>query len=186
MGAGWSWDIDNGLGFAALAGMLFLSMPGGAQRDVRRHEWLGYTVLAVVLIHALWFLLADGAAIEYIRPGAPAYMWTGIIGLVLFAVLVVLAAMPARMSVHKTYTVFRYSHQFTAIAGIAFVLHHVIASGFYLRTFYQAALLILLTLVVIFGRRARAQSSSRLTPAGFVTISGLGAIAFAAIRNLNQ
>ena len=185
MGAGWSWDIDNGLGFAALAGMLILSMPGGAQHDVRRHEWLGYTVLAVVVVHALWFLLADGAVIEYIRPGAPAYMWTGIAGLIIFAVLIFVAAMPTRNTLHKTYTAFRYWHQFTAISGIAFVLHHIIGSGFYLRTVYQAVLLILFTLLVIFGRGVRTQSSPRLTPASFVAVSGLGAIAFAAIRNLS-
>ena len=107
MGSGWAWDADNALGFAALVGMLYLTTPGGARRDVRTHEWVGYTVLAIALVHAGWFLLADGAAVEYIKPAAPAYMWTGIGSFLFLTLLVVLAVMPTRLKAHKSYEAFR-------------------------------------------------------------------------------
>lgn len=187
LGGGWTWDAGNALGFAAFAGMLYLSMPGGARRDVRTHEWFGHTVLAIALLHGLWFLLADGAAVEYIKPGAPVYMWTGIGGFVLLVVLVIFAVMPTRVSIHKTYTRFRNWHQVLAVIGIASVIHHIIASGFYLQAWYQAVLLILFTAVALFGRgiRRRASQSPGVTPPNLLVIGVLGAAVFVIIRNLS-
>ena len=186
MGAGWAWDADNALGFAALAGMLFLCIPGGARRSVSAHQSAGYAVLALTLIHALWFLLDDGAAVEFIKPDAPAYMWTGIIGIVLLCVLVVLAMMPTRLTAHRSYQTFRKWHQITAFIAIACMLHHTIASGFYLRTWWQAVLLPVFALVAMFGRGiwGTLGQSPRVTPRNLLAISFIGAVVFTGIRNL--
>lgn len=186
MGGGWIWDADNALGFAALAGMLALSRPGVAQRDVRGHEWLGYTILAIAAVHVFWFLLTDSAAIEYLKPGAPMYMLTGIAGFILLVVLAAVAAMPTRLTLHKSYASFRYLHRLIAIGGIAFSLHHVIASGFYLRTWYQSALIVILAAVAVFVREIRRQPprADPLTPAALIAVSLAGCAVFAFIRNV--
>jgi hypothetical protein len=185
MGAGWGWDADNALGFAALASMLYLSAPGGARRDVRAHEWLGYTVLGITLVHALWFLLVDGAAVEYIKPGAPAYMWTGILGALSLFVLIVLAKMPTRQKAHRSHAAFRRSHQLVAIAGILCAIHHIIASGFYLRSWYQVILLAAFAAIAMFGRGiwGRLRQTRRVTPGNLLVISFLGAAVFTVVRN---
>ena len=187
MGGGWSWDADNGLGFAAFAALLFLSLQGTAQRNVRLHEMLGYTVLVITAAHALWFLLFDAAAIEYVRVGAPAYMWTGLAALALLAALILIAMLPTRFALHKSYSAFRVVHRLIAISGICFALHHMIASGFYLRTWYQALLLVLLAAAVVFGPRIRERlfPPAKLTPGGLVVISVIGAALFTVIRNLS-
>jgi hypothetical protein len=186
MGAGWGWDADNAAGFAALAGMLYLSSPGEARRDLRTHEWLGTAVLAVAAIHASWFLLVDAAAVEYIRPGAPLYMWSGIAALMLFAMLVLLARLPTRMTAHKSYGSFRWWHRLIAFAGLAGALHHIIASGFYLQTWYQAALLVFFCLGVVLVRRVprgEGQSAPVSVP-GFLLVSGAGIALFTLVRNV--
>ena len=185
MGAGWAWDADNALGFAALAGMLYLSSPGEARRDLRIHEWLGIAVLAVAVAHGLWFLLFDAAAVEYIKPGAPLYMWTGIAAVILFAVLVLLARLPTRKSAHKSYSSFRWWHRLVAFAGLAGALHHIIASGFYLQTWYQAALLIVIAFAAVLLRRvhAMARQSAPASVTGFLLASGVCVVVFTFVRN---
>ncbi len=186
MGGGWVWDANNALGLAALAGMLYLTIPGGARRNVRAHQTLGYAVLAIVLLHALWFLLDDGVAREFITPNAPLYMWTGITGLVLLAVLVFLAEMPARQRVHDGFSAFRKWHQALATAAIAGSIHHIIASGFYFQTKFQAVLLIGLAIAVIFGRGiwTKARWSPHTTPAKFLVTCVIASAVFTGIRNL--
>ncbi len=185
-GAGWAWDADNGLGFAALAGLLYLSIPGIARRDVRAHQRLSYAVLAVILLHALWFLLADPAALEYIKPGAPAYMWTGLLSVLLLFVLMMLAQMPTRARVHRSYGVFRYWHRVLGAAVVLLSAHHVVFSGYYLRNGWQlAALATLLLLVLAGGGLWRwLPPLRRSTPVTLLSMSLLAALAFSAIRNL--
>jgi hypothetical protein len=57
MGAGWFWDTGNGIGFAAFAGLLYLTITSNRRLDVRAHQVLGYVVLTLVIGHAFWFLL---------------------------------------------------------------------------------------------------------------------------------
>ena len=65
MGAGIFWDAGNALGFAAFAGLLYLTITSSRRLDVRAHQLLGYGVLAVAVAHAFWFMLGDGAVIDY-------------------------------------------------------------------------------------------------------------------------
>lgn len=185
MGAGWAWDADNALGFAALAGMLYLTLPADFRRDGRKHEMLGYAVLAVALAHAFWFLLFDDAAVEFIKPGAPDYMWLGVASLVLLFILVSLAALPTRWKAHKNYPAFKYWHQVIAIFAIASALYHIVVSDFYLDTWYQKALIVVLACVVTFNRtlRIEVRQFSVVSVTGFLAASLVGATLFAAVRN---
>ena len=41
LGSGWLWDLGNGLGFAAFAGLLYLTASGRLLRDPRAHRLIG-------------------------------------------------------------------------------------------------------------------------------------------------
>lgn len=186
MGAGWSWDAGNALGFAAFAGMLYLTIPGDSRRDVRTHELLGYAVLFVALVHALWFLLVDGVAVEFVKPGAPLYMWAGIVGIVLLAVLVFLAMLPTRLRAHRSYATFRYWHLVVSILAMAMTAYHIVFSGFYLRTWYQVAAFVVLAVTIIFARTLGIDRGRFpvVSPNAFLVVTAAATLLFAAIRNI--
>lgn len=152
MGAGWFWDTGNALGFSAFGGLLYLTITGNHRVDVRAHQVLGYGVLFVAVAHAFWFLLGDAAMTEFLKPGAPDYMWLGVVSLLLLGVLMTVALVPDRMRVHRNYPAFKYWHRVVAIATIASATYHIIVSGFYLGTWYQALLFVLVTIAASFGR----------------------------------
>jgi len=186
MGAGWFWDTGNGLGFAAFAGLLYLGITSYRRIDIRAHRLLGFTVLLVAVAHALWFLLGDAAAIEYIKFSAPGYMWFGIIGLILLFVLVIISLVPDRLRVHKDYPKFLYWHRILAVATVASCVYHIVVSHFYLATWYQAAVFIAVATVASFGRPwwVRFGPLPVVTPAVLILFSVLFSGIFSLIRNL--
>jgi hypothetical protein len=187
MGAGWFWDTGNGLGFAAFGGLLYIGITSCQRPDVRAHQILGYTVLCVAAAHALWFLLGDAAAIEYVKIGAPDYMWLGIAGLVLLFLLVNIAQMPDRLRVHKNYSAFRYWHRVLAVATIACCTYHIVVSDFCLATAYQAVLFIILAAIASFGRAwwVKLGQLTIATPSAFLLVTVLLSGLFTVIRNFH-
>lgn len=132
LGSHWSWEAGNGLGFVALAGMAYLVFPFNVRKDQKAHEVLAYGVLIITALHSLWFLITDDSVSEYIKPGAPLYMWSGVVSVLLLYVLVLIAMQPRRMRIHPRYRIFRQWHRWLAFASLATAGYHVVASGFYL------------------------------------------------------
>lgn len=97
-----TWDGANALGFAALAGLLYLSSTPRGARDLKRHERFSYVVAGLAAGHAGWFLVTDNAALEYIKPDAPLYMWAGVAGLLLIVLTVIVSVIPTRLRVFGT------------------------------------------------------------------------------------
>lgn len=188
MGAGWFWDIGNGLGFAAFAGLLYLTITSSRQLDVRAHQVLGYGVLFVAIAHAFWFMLGDAAVVEFMKLGAPDYMWHGIVGFILLGVLITVALVPERFKVHKDYPAFRYWHRFLAIVTIGTATYHIVVSNFYLGAWWQGLLFALLAILVAFGRPywIRLGQLPIAPTSVYLAVSVVVAAAFAAIRNLPQ
>ena len=186
MGGGWFWDAGNGLGFAAFAGLIYLGIGSYRRIDVRAHRLLGYTVLFIAVAHALWFLLGDAAAIEFIKFSAPGYMWFGIVGLILLFVLVIISLLPDRLKVHKNYPVFLYWHRVLAIATVACCVYHIVVSNFYLATWYQAVLFITVAMVTSLGRPwwIKFGPLPVVTPAAMMLVTLVFAGIFSLIRNL--
>jgi predicted ferric reductase len=186
MGAGLFWDTGNAIGFAAFAGLLYLTITSNRRLDVRAHQVLGYFVLALVVGHAFWFLLGDATAVEFIKIGAPDYMWLGIVSLFVFIILIMTANLPDRMRVHKNYPSFKYWHRVLTIVVIAGAAYHIVVSNFYLATWYQAALFALVSLGVCLGRNywIRLGQIVIASPAVYLTLSGVLIVAFVGIRNL--
>jgi hypothetical protein len=86
IGAGWSWDALNGVGFATTALLAFLCIETGAARSrpasqaafySRLHRNLGVMALTGVGVHAIGLALADRVTLEYWKPVAPLYMLAG-------------------------------------------------------------------------------------------------------------
>ena len=187
MGAGWFWDTGNGLGFAAFAAVLYLGVTSFRRVDVRAHRVLGYTVLLIAVAHALWFLLGDAAVIEYLKPGAPDYMWLGLIGLILLFVLIIISLVPDRLRVHRDYPAFLSWHRILAITLIACCVYHIVVSDFYLGSWYQAVSFIVLATIVSAGRKwwLKLRPSPVATPASLLLLTVVFTGLFSAIRNLS-
>lgn len=185
MGAGWFWDAGNGLGFAAFAGLIYLGITSFRRLDVRAHQLLGYVVLLVAVAHALWFLLGDAAVVEFVKVGAPDYMWLGIVGLLLLFVLVTIALIPDRLRIHTDYKTFRYWHRILAVATIATTSYHIVVSNFYLFTWYQIALFVFVAIASSFGRAYWIKLGQLViaSPWSYLTVSVLFAAMFSLIRN---
>jgi hypothetical protein len=186
MGAGWFWDTGNALGFAAFGGLLYLTITSNRRLDVRAHQLLGYGVLFVAIAHAYWFLLGDASVSEFLKPGAPDYMWLGLVSLLLLGVLMTVALVPDRMRVHKSYPTFKYWHRVVAITTIASATYHIVVSHFYLGAWYQTALFVLITLTASFGRAywIKLGQLSIATNMTYFLLSVVFGALFVAMRNL--
>ena len=186
MGAGWFWDAGNGLGFAAFAGLIYLTITSARSPDVRAHQVLGYGVLFVAVAHVFWFMLGDGAVVEFMKLGAPDYMWHGIASFLLLGFLITVALVPDRFRVHKNYPSFRYWHRLVAIATIGTATYHIVVSNFYLGAWYQGLLFALLAIAVAFGRAywIKLGQIPVAKNSAYLVVSVVVAAAFAAIRNM--
>ncbi len=185
-GAGWFWDAGNALGFAAFAGLLHLTMTSNGRLDVRAHQSLGYGVLFVALAHVFWFMLGDGAVVEFLKVGAPDYMWHGIVSCILLGYIITVALVPDRFKVHRDHTSFRYWHRVLAVTTMGTATYHIVVSNFYLGTWYQGVLFAGLAGAVAFGRSFRAKLG-QLPVVGidlYVAVSLVFAAAFTVARNL--
>ena len=186
MGAGWFWDTGNALGFAAFAGLLYLTITSSRRLDVRAHQLLGYGVLFVTVMHVFWFMLGDGAVIEFMKVGAPDYMWHGIVSFLLLGYLITVALVPDRFKVHRDYPAFKYWHRVLAIIAIGSATYHIVVSNFYLGTWYQGLLFAALAIAVAFGRGywMRLGQLPIVNTGVYLGVSLLFAALFSAARNI--
>lgn len=186
MGAGWFWDAGNAFGFAAFAGLLYVTITSSRRLDIRAHQLLGYGVLVVAVVHAFWFMLGDGAVVEFMKLGAPDYMWHGIVSILLLGYLMTVALVPDRFRVHRDYPAFKYWHRVVAIITIGTATYHIVVSNFYLGTWYQGLLFALLAVAVAFGRAywIKLGQLPIAKTSVYLAVTIVAAVAFAAIRNL--
>lgn len=185
LGAGWQWDGGNALGFAAFAGLLYLTLTSAHRVDVRAHQVLAYGVFGIAVAHAFWFLLTDAAAIEFLKPGAPDYMWLGLVSLAALGMLMMVAIVPDRLRVHRNYTTFKYWHQIIAVTTIAAAAYHIVVSHFYLHEWYQSVLLVAFAVAAGCGRRfwVRLGRVNIATNAQYALMSLMFGALFVVVRN---
>jgi hypothetical protein len=151
VGGGFIWDLLNAIGFVALAacGALHVDAPvrdAGPMRSVRdalrHHTALAWTALALVVVHAVGFVMYDPVLLEYLKPGAPAYMLAGLVALALLGVIVWSARLPRRRRLFSDARRFRLAHRALAAALVGLSVWHVAGSGFYLNHAVTIALLV--------------------------------------------
>lgn len=186
LGAGWSWDFANGLGFVAFGGLLYLTLASGPVGNLRAHQVLGYALLGLVTVHVFWLLLIDPVVVEYVLPGAPIYMWMGVGGLLLLIALIAIGLPQYRARLHQHYASFRYWHRVLALAAIGATGYHIVGSNFYLHTWPQVVLFVALAATVCFaGRRLPVTAViSHRTARLYLGIGALATLAFAGVRNV--
>lgn len=183
--AGWLWDFANGLGFAAIAGMVYISLQRPALVPAKVHQAFSYVVLALVLIHAAWFLFADPIVLEYLKPGAPVYMWAGMLSAFLLAFTIVFARQPLRRQSHSDHDGFRYWHRLLGALALLAAAYHIIASGLYLQSTMAIVAFSLLLLPAFAGRTVnRIVAATPYALSTFLLLAMLAAILFAAARNV--
>ncbi len=186
LGGGWFWDLGNGIGFVAFAGLLYLTITSNRRLDVHAHRLLGYAVFLLAVAHAFWFLLGDATAVEFVKLGAPDYMWLGIVSLILLAILIITATVPDRIRLHESYASFKYWHRVLTVAMIVSAAYHIVVSNFYLHAWYQGVLFALVSISVCLGRAywVRLGQIDIAPPVVYLSICAVAVVIFAAIRNI--
>ncbi len=187
LGGGWVWDIGNGAGFAAFAGLLYLSKPGNSGKSVRAHQLLGFTVLGVATLHVFWFLLLDAAVIEYVKWDAPIYMWAGILGFIFLVGLICIGLPEYHMRLHRHYASFKYWHRSLALVTVLGTGYHILGSGMYLSAPYQLVLFASVILMALTNDQVldRGEEITRRTSQIFVLVATLCVVFYAGIRNIS-
>lgn len=185
-GGGWWWDAGNAVGLMALAGLLYLAIPATGGRALRQHELLAYLVVALIVLHGLWLFAGDGAALAYIRPGAPLYMWAGVLALALLMVSSAWSVLPDRVRRYRSYPRFKAWHRTLGGLALAGAVYHVLASGFYFNSGWELAAVVALGIGAGFARELRIApaSAQSASPMAFALLGTLAATGFVLLRNL--
>ena len=179
-GEGWFWALGNGFGFVALAGLLYLSMDARNGAKLKRHKKFSYVVFGLIVAHGHWFLIGDPVTLEYLKPGAPAYMWSGVLGFFLMGFLLFSSTDSNRPEQFLSANSFRVWHKLLAIGVVVSSIYHILGSSFYLNQYWQWTLLsaMAITVFLISGRRwFRDSRTSVLT-----ILSLFGTVAFVVFR----
>jgi drug/metabolite transporter (DMT)-like permease len=184
MGGGWFWSIGNGLGLAALAGMIYLSFDSRKGGKIRAHQLVSYCVAGLLLAHVFWFLVGDKAALEYAKIGAPWSMWSAWLALFLLVFLIVTSLPGVRQKHHSGHSEFRNWHRLLTIAVFVTTMHHLAGSSFYLRTYWQLGLMTLLLAAAVFLPVRKVRQFVTSSPMTVLAISLVLVIVFACIGNL--
>ncbi len=186
LGAGWFWDIGNAIGFCAFSGLLFLAYTGAPSTDLKPHRLLGNAVLLIAAMHVFWMLLGDPVVVEYILPGAPIYMWAGLVAFVLLNVLLLIGLPGFRRQIYRHRDSFRRWHRWIAIVTIAATCWHIVGSGHYLRASYQWAPMLAIAAAACFAPRfiARKSDLNAWASRQFLGFTLVATAAFALVRNL--
>ncbi len=186
MGAGWFWDSGNAIGFAAFGGLIYLTITSAKRVDIRAHQVFGYGVLFLTTTHILWFLLGDAAVVEFIKIGAPDYMWLGVASFVLLCLLMTIAIVPDRIRIDKNYNRFRYWHQVLAVSTIATATYHIVVSDFYSDRWYQGLLITCVAIAAAFGRPywVNLKDLRLMSNASYLFVSAIFCVVFVCIRNI--
>lgn len=131
--SGFVWDWLNGLGFAALAILVFLgwdSESPARQPRLRLHSHVATVGCVLVGAHVTGFLIADPLLLEYLKPKAPAPMLAGLVAALVMVALTVSSYPKYRLRCYRTFTRFRWWHRLAGVALLALSLWHVVGAGY--------------------------------------------------------
>ncbi len=133
-GGGFVWDFLNGLGFGALAGLVYLgwdSESPARQPRLRLHSSLALGAVALAAAHAAGLIVADPLVLEYLKLKAPWYMHAGLVAFICMVVLSLTSFPPVRRRVFARFAQFRLWHRVLAAAALGLAAWHVLGAAFY-------------------------------------------------------
>jgi hypothetical protein len=185
--AGWHWELTNGLGFAAFAGLLYLCPLIPKRHTLYYHQQISYAVVALVCAHGLAMLIIEPLTLEYLIPPAPLPMWSGLLALLCLILLIGSALLPVRSQAYQHHAAFKYWHRLLSCLAVAASSYHMIGSGFYLANPWQGWLLTLLALAALWpGLLARDRAITVGSALRLPLLALVASLMFAALRNLLQ
>lgn len=186
LGDGWFWDTANGIGFAAVVSILYLSLETGrGVGAVQRHERIAWFGFALVVVHAGWFIASDTIVVEYLKLSAPVYMLAGIVATVLLFGLLVSSQPAVRRRLWRNHAGFKNVHWWLAVGMLGLAVYHVAASGFYLSAEWQQALFVVFVVAVPVLARVFAFSGRVNIDVGRLAVFVLlGVLTFTLVRNV--
>jgi len=183
-GAGWFWELGNGLGFAALAAILYLCLDTRRGGKVRAHQLAGYVATVLLLAHVLWFLLGDTTVLQYAQPGAPWSMWSAWLALLVLLVLVVTSLPRFRPANYLDHPAFRLWHRWLTILVLIATAHHLIDSGFYLASPAHWLLLAGIAATAVWFPFQRVGGTRAVQPWVALVVLALAIAVFTALKGL--
>ena len=137
--AGLDWSLANGSGYAACLLFVLLCVFGarGAPRGAGYawHRDVGIAALLVTAAHVA-ILLFDPAIWLYLSPGAPSYMWAGLLACLPLLALTLGALRWMRRRWPKDAAVFRRAHLVWTWAVLVLAAWHVVGAGSYVPSLF--------------------------------------------------
>jgi len=138
------WEIAQALGLVAVIGCLLLLLIPVRPRalsahslSLRRHEWIGWAVLAATLAHVMGLIIDDRRVVEHLRPTAPIYEWAGILALLLLLVLVPASTATVRRLFWANHRRFQAVHVGTACALVPVLAVHVLTADHFVHGWFR-------------------------------------------------
>ncbi len=141
-GTGFAWDFSVALGFSALSllGSMFvltarfrwMAPAFGIDIVYYFHRWVAVLAFGLVLAHPLLLIGVEPLLAEYLKPGAPWYMFAGAAAVIALAVLVVSSVWRKRLHLH--YDAWRRLHALLAVLVVGLAIAHVIGVDYYVGT----------------------------------------------------
>ena len=134
---GVSWDIGVGFGYvcAVLLVCLYLfpvrgdGLPHARLLGLSQHKVVGWCALAATLLHVAVLLIAQPLTGRYLLPSAPTFMWCGIVGAILAAVLVQ-TGLSGRSAMRRSGSITVASSHIVLTGVMVFlVCIHIVGSG---------------------------------------------------------
>ncbi len=147
--AGWLWDLAHGLGYGAVACLLYVCFATPGRRPAKAHQVLSYAALAFVALHVGLLLLGDPVSIEFLKPAAPAYMWAGVLATLLILYLIISSLPGTKGWFHRDRNNYRHWHRNLAWLVMAGSLYHIAVSALYINNLWQLLAIALLSFVAL-------------------------------------
>ncbi len=145
LGAGlWIADLIGWAAHMLLVVMLLLPVRPSRSAKLpvlghRIHRYAGYGVLVLCFTHTVTVLLAEPHSVQYLSPGAPIYMLTGLAAAALLIFLCVTSRALVRTRLYRHPAAFRYDHLLMALFVLVLALGHALGSGSIPFTAWRAA-----------------------------------------------
>lgn len=163
---GLGWELSQLAGYASgLACLLLCAWPVRPRASVpptlltlRRHQWLGWAALILVVDHIGGLLVADRTVIEYLKTTSPVYQLAGIVGSVLLLVIVLSSLASVRRS-WGSHRGFQATHVTLSLLTVVLIAVHVVATDRYTGGMARRLLFLLVTIgAIVMLLRARAKT----------------------------
>jgi DMSO/TMAO reductase YedYZ heme-binding membrane subunit len=163
--AGLGWELSQMAGFAS--GLACIALCGAPVRprdsvpptllSLDWHQLIGWAALAAAILHIAGLVLVDRTVIEYLKPTAPLYQFSGIAAILTLLILVLSSVAGVRRRLWASHRGFQAVHVILGCLAALLIAIHVVATDRYVNGRGRRALFLAVTigamLMLVRGRR---------------------------------